>query len=54
MDGEVKVTINYDRIAAARMPPQSKAYGFNFYKFFNFSNFSHFSHFSKFSKFLKQ
>ena len=40
MDGEVKVTINYDRIAAASMPPPSKAYGFNF------------SNFSKFSKFL--
>ena len=48
MDGEVKVTINYDRIAAASMPPPIKAYGFNF------SHFSHFSHFSKFSKFLKQ
>ena len=39
MDGEVKVTINYDRIAAASMPPPSKAYGFNFSNFSNFSNF---------------
>ena len=43
MDGEVKVTINYDRIAAASMPPPSKAYGFNF---------SNFSNFFKFFKFL--
>ena len=43
MDGEVKVTINYDRIADASMPPPSKAYGFNF---------SNFSNFFKFFKFL--
>ena len=36
MDGEVKVTINYDRIADASMPSPSKAYGFNFSNFFKF------------------
>ena len=39
MDGEVKVTINYERIAAASMPPPSKAYGFNFSNFSNFFKF---------------
>ena len=39
MDGEVKVTINYDRIADASMPSPSKAYGFNFSNFSNFSKF---------------
>ena len=39
MDGEVKVTINYDRIADASMPSPSKAYGFNFFHFSNFFKF---------------